>query len=119
MNITDDDDPEVNVSFAAAAYTVAEGGRVTVTVRLSADPERMVDIPLTATAQDGATAPGGTDPDYVAPPASVMFTTGQTERTFTFSATQDPDDDDGESVLLGFGTLPDRVSAGTQNPRPR
>ena len=44
----------------------------------------------------------------------MTFDTGQTERTFTFSATQDPDDDDGESVLLGFGTLlPDRVSAGT------
>ena len=114
VNITDDDDPEVTVSFAEAAYTVAEGGRVTVTVRLDKDPERTVDIPLTATAQGGATAPGGTDPDYVAPPASVMFTTGQTERTFTFSATQDPDDDDGEKVLLGFGTLlPARVSAGT------
>ena len=114
VNITDDDDPEVNVSFAAAAYTVAEGGMVTVTVRLSADPERMVDIPLTATAQGGATAPGETDPDYVAPPATVTFDTGQTERTFTFSATQDSDDDDGETVLLGFGTLlPARVSAGT------
>ena len=75
----------------------------------------MVDIPLTATAQGGATAPGGNDPDYVAPPTTVTFDTGQTEQTFTFSATQDPDDDDGESVLLGFGTLPDRVSAGTQN----
>ena len=114
VNITDDDDPEVNVSFAAAAYTVAEGGMVTVTVRLSADPERMVDIPLTVTAQGGATAPGETDPDYVAPPATVTFDTGQTERTFTFSATQDSDDDDGETVVLGFGTLlPARVSAGT------
>ena len=113
VNITDDDDPEVNVSFAAAAYTVAEGGMVTVTVRLSADPERTVDIPLTATAQGGATAPGGTDPDYVAPPATVTFDTGQTERTFTFSTTQDFDDDDGENVLLEFGTLlPDRVIAG-------
>ena len=113
VNITDDDDPEVTVSFAEASYTVAEGGMVTVTVRLSADPERTVEIPLNAMAQSGATAPGGTDPDYVAPPTSVMFITGQTERAFTFSATQDPDDDDGESVQLGFGTLPDRVSAGT------
>ena len=113
VNIDDNDDPEVNVSFAAAAYTVAEGGMVTVTVRLSADPERMVDIPLTAAAQSNATPPGETDPDYVAPPTTVTFDTGQTEQTFTFSATQDPDDDDGESVLLGFGTLPDRVSAGT------
>ena len=61
VNITDDDDPEVNVSFAAAAYTVAEGGRVTVTVRLSADPERMVDIPLTAAAQSNASDRPGRD----------------------------------------------------------
>ena len=113
VNITDDDDPVVTVSFAAAAYTVAEGGMVTVTVRLSADPERTVDIPLTVTAQGGATAPGETDPDYVAPPATVTFDTGQTERAFTFSTTQDFDDDDGENVLLEFGTLlPDRVIAG-------
>ena len=31
----------------------------------------------------------------------------------TFSATDDTEDDDEESVLLGFGTLPARVSAGT------
>ena len=31
----------------------------------------------------------------------------------TFSAIQDTDNDDGESVKLGFGTLPDRVTAGT------
>ena len=42
----------------------------------------------------------------------MTFPTGQTERTITFTAEQDPDDDDGESVLLGFGTLPARVSAG-------
>ena len=114
VNITDDDDPEVTVSFAEAAYTVAEGGMVTVTVRLSADPERTVEVPLTATAQGGATAPGGNDPpDYLAPPATVTFATGQTERAFTFSTTQDFDDDDGENVLLEFGTLlPDRVIAG-------
>ena len=100
------------MSFAEASYAVAEGGRVTVTVQLSANPERTVEIPLTATAQGATTAPGGTDPDYLAPPASVTFATGQTERTFTFSATQDPDDDDGESVLLGFGMLPARVNAG-------
>ena len=114
VSITDNDHPEVSVSFAESSYAVAEGGSVTVTVRLNADPKREVQIPLTATAQGGATPPGETDPDYVAPPATVTFDTGQTERTFTFSATQDSDDDDGETVLLGFGTLlPARVSAGT------
>ena len=114
VNITDDDDPAVTVSFATDSYNVPEGGMVTVTVELSADPERMVVIPLTAMERDGATAPGGTGPDYEAPPASVTFLSGgQTSMTFSFSATQDPDDDDGESVLLGFGTMPDsRVTAG-------
>ena len=113
VSITDNDDPEVSVSFAESSYEVDEGGNVTVTVRLNADPKREVQIPLTAAAQGNATPPGETDPDYAAPPTFVRFTTGQTQRTFTFSATQDPDDDDGESVLLGFGTPPSRVSMGS------
>ena len=36
-------------------------------------------------------------------------------QTITFSATDDAEDDDNESVLLEFGTLPDGVSAGTPN----
>ena len=106
VNITDDDDPEVTVSFAEASYAVAEGGQVTVKVRLSADPERMVEVPLTATAQGGATAS-----DFSVP-ASVTFAGSETEKMVTFTATQDTEDDDGESVMLGFGTLPDRVIAG-------
>ncbi len=48
--ITDGDIPAVTVSFGAASYTANEGGNaVTVQVRLSADPERTVTIPLTAT----------------------------------------------------------------------
>ncbi len=43
---------------------------------------------------------------------SVTFNDGDTSQTITFTATQDTDDDDGESVLLGFGTsLPVGVSA--------
>ena len=113
VNINDNDDPEVSVSFAESSYEVDEGGRVTVTVRLNADSKREVQIPLTAAAQGNATPPGETDPDYAAPPTFVRFTTGQTQRTFTFSATQDSDDDDGESVLLRFGTPPSRVSTGS------
>ena len=106
VTITDDDDPQVTVSFGAGAYTVPEGGTQAVTVRLSADPERTVVIPLTATDQ-GTTSSG----DYSVP-LSVTFNTGELSKTITFTAAQDPDDDDGESVLLGFGTsLPVGVSA--------
>ena len=56
----------MTVSFASASYTVAESddssttnvteNKVSVTIRLSADPERTVTIPITATGQGGATA---------------------------------------------------------------
>ncbi len=107
--IRDDDDPYVDVQFRAATYSADEGGTATVTVTLSADPERTVIIPLTTTGQGGVS-----NADYSGVPASVTFNTGETSKTFTFRATQDDVDDDDESVKLTFGTLPDRVSEGTQ-----
>ena len=107
VSITDDDDPQVTVSFGAATYTAAEGGTATVTVTLSADPERTVAIPVTTTNQGGASAA-----DYSGVPATVTFDAGDTSKTFTFSATQDAEDDDGESVKLAFGALPTGVTAG-------
>ena len=98
VSITDDDDPAVTVSFEQAAYTVAEGGTVTVTVTLNADPERTVVIPITHTPQSGADSPA----DYSGVPSSVTFNTGQMSQTITFETIQDGVDDDGESVLLGL-----------------
>ncbi len=108
VSITDDDVPSVAVSFEQGTYTVAEGGTVEVTVTLSANPERTVTIPMTKANQGTAS-----DADYSGVPANVVFNSGETEKSITFSATQDDVDDDGESVRLAFGTLPDRVSAGT------
>ena len=108
-----DDAPPVEVSFAQASYTVAEGGTVTVTVELSAVPEREVEVALTHTAQGVTTAE-----DYSGVPTSVTFAPSETEQTFTFTATADDVDDDGDSVLLGFGTLPDEVSAPDTTARP-
>ena len=110
VTITDDpaDVPSVQVSFAQASYTVAEGSTVTVTVELSAAPEREVEIPLTHTPQGDTTAA-----DYSGVPTSVTFESDDTEKTFTFTAAADDADDDGDSVLLGFGTpLPADVTAG-------
>ena len=46
-------------------------------------------------------------------PPSITFNAGDTEVDINFSATQDQDNDDGESVKLTFGnTLPAGVSAG-------
>ena len=99
----------VTVMFGAADHTVPEGDTVEVTVTLSADPERTVTIPLTATNQNGADTA-----DYSVP-TGVTFNAGDTEQTITFSATQDTVDDDDESVLLAFDTLPSGVSAVTPN----
>ena len=108
VSITDDDKPaSVTVNFEQDSYTVAEGGMVTVKVTLSDDPEMTVTVPLTATEQDGATTA-----DYSGVPASLTFNSGDTEKEFTFGAEADEVDDDGESVKLTFGTLPDRVTAG-------
>ena len=108
VSITDDDVPQVTVMFGADAYTVLEGGTQSVAVTLSADPERTVVIPLTTMPQGGA---GSTD--YSGVPANLTFNAGETEKSFIFTSAQDMEDDDDESVLLGFGTLPSMVSAGT------
>ena len=109
VSITDDDVPSVSVSFEQADYTVVEGSTETVTVTLNADPERTVIIPITTTDQDGASSS-----DYSGVPPSITFNAGDTSKTFRFTATQDQDNDDGESVKLTFGnTLPTGVSAGT------
>ena len=77
-------------------------------VKLDADPERTVTIPLTKANQDGAS-----NSDYSGVPANVVFNSPDTEKSFTFSATADDDNDDGESVKLTFGnSLPAGVSRG-------
>ena len=110
VNATPRADPEVTVWFEATAYTAAEGGSVSVAVRLSADPDRTVAIPITTTNQRGAS-----DADYSGVPASLTFNSGETFKTFTFMVVQDMVDDDDESVKLGFGTLPAGVSPGRPN----
>ncbi len=94
----------LKVSFGASAYSVAEDGSLDVTVTLSADPGRAITIPLTATAKDGTSA----SPNYGVPP-SLTFQKGETSKTFIFSASGNS----GETVKLGFDTLPTGVSGGT------
>ncbi len=107
--INDDDDPVVSVSFASSEYTVDEGGTGYVNVSLSADPERELEIPITTTRQGGASAA-----DFSVSTRTVTFESGETLKTIDFTATQDSVDDDDESVILGFGVMPDaRVSPGT------
>ena len=117
VTITDNDDapvtvptappPTVTVSFGAPTYTVPEGGTISVTVLLSDAPGREVLIPLTETPGGGATRD-----DYYGVLSRLIFGPTQTSWVFTFTATDDTDDD-GKTVTLGFGTLPPGVAAGT------
>ena len=109
--IEDDDDPAVTVAFGAASYTAVEGGSgATVVLRLSADPERTVEIPLTVAA--GGNAAAG---DYEVSAEAVTFVSGETVKNVTVTAVEDAVDDDGESVTLGFDAmqLPAGVTLGS------
>ena len=113
LSLADDDEAPplaVTVAFGQATYTATEGADegVTVTVTLSADPQRDVTIPLTVTAQGGAEAA-----DHTGVPTSVSFAAGATATSFVVVAVDDALDDDGESLVLGFGALPARVTPGT------
>ncbi len=98
----------VTVSFGAPTYTATEGGAAaTVRVELNAAPGRAVTAPLTTVHNGGATAA-----DYSGVPANVAFGANQTAQTFTVTATSDAGADGGESLSIGFGTLPAGVFAG-------
>ena len=99
----------VEVSFGAATYTATEGGAdATVSVELDAAPGRSVTVPLTKAHLGNATAA-----DYSGIPMNVTFAANQTSRTFAVMATADQIADGGESVSIGFGTLPEGVFAGS------
>ena len=102
--ISDNDFSGVTVSFGAASYAVQEGGSVAVEVVLSASPGRPVTIPLLHAPDGGA---GGQD--YSGVPDSVRFDSFETRKRFDVSAEEDEESDDGERVILGFGTLPPGV----------
>ena len=109
VSITDDDDPQVTVSFGAATYTAAEGG----TVHGDGDAERGPGADGRGPDHQDEPGRGGAPADYSGVPTSVTFNTGETSKTFDFAATADTVDDDGESVKTSpSGTLPAGVSRG-------
>ena len=91
------------MQFGQASYTLAEDETVNVTISLSEAPLQETVVPITATGQ------GGADSSDYSVPSSVTFNAGDIEQTIAFMALEDTDDDDDESVKLGFGTtLPPR-----------
>ena len=100
--------PAITVSFGAASYTATEGGdAAAVAIVLSADPGRTVTIPLTATPAGGADAT-----DYAAPASTTFAAGGTLTQTVSVAASADNEAEIGETVVLGFGTLPPNVGAG-------
>ena len=107
ITIQDNDLAMPQVNFASSTYTVTEGNFVDIQVTLSEDPEQTVTIPLTVTNQ------GGTTSDDYSVQTSLTFTNNQTSMFTRFSALTDTADDDGESVIIAFGTIPTGLVAGT------
>ena len=97
------------VSFVAAEHEVTEGAAVSITVRLSEVLAESVTVPITAAPQ-GVTQ----EDDFKLSglnAGALVFEAGDLEKTLTLVANEDPDADH-ETVVLGFGTLPDSVTAG-------
>ena len=97
---------QVVVSFGPGPYAAVEGGSASVRVALNKDPHRTVTITLTAAPRAGAIPA-----DHMAP-TEVVFNAGETSQDVTVTAVNDGVDDDGESVELTFGRLPEGVSEG-------
>ena len=109
IEIIDNDDPIVTVSYGKEKYEISEGGSARLlSVRLSEAPERRVEILLLAVPGNGAT-----EADYSPVPKRIIFLPHQVEKMFEVRAFEDDEDDDGETVALSFGTLPDRVNQGS------
>ena len=98
---------QVTVVFDAPGYPVEEGATVTITVNLDKDPHRELTLLLTATPGGGATTA-----DYETPPEEVVFSAGETSKELTITAVDDAVDESGETLTLGFGTLPEGAALG-------
>ena len=103
-------DRSVTASFVVEALTISEDGTsATVTVELNPDPDRSVTIPIVVALGDGASVD-----DYTLSATGLAFARGETSKSLTVTATDDSEDDDGESLELSFWTLPSGVRAGSR-----
>ncbi len=110
--VDDDKSPQISatVSFADTNISVAEGATTTVSVQLSPSLSEAITVGLTTTNQSGAT-----NADYSGVPATLAFASGDTTKSFTFIAETDLVDELDEVVVIGFGTLPEGLGAGSDN----
>ena len=101
--------PDLTVRFGAEAYTAREGGAAAqVSIHLS-EPVDVEPLDVRLSVQPGG---GATGDDYSVPTV-VTFAVGEQTKTIMVAATDDSDDDDGESVSLSFVNAPnDRLITG-------
>ena len=94
------------VRFEESSYSVYENANVWITVNLTRRLDESVTIPLRVTHLGGASSR-----DYTGVPNSVTFAAGENSQSFALYARDDASDE-GESLRISFGDLPDGVEAG-------
>ena len=111
VSITENDQvepPAVAVSFEKYFHEVSEGAHsVGVGILLDNAAEREVTIPIDVLSKSTASAE-----DYSGVPGNVTFAPGVTFKTIWIVPTLEAVEEDDEEIWLGFGSLPDWVSAG-------
>ncbi len=114
LTIKEPKDERLRVRFSASTYTVTEGSEIDIGVQLSGTHTSALRIPVTV-ANGTAESVDYTISGLSAGQVQVNIPAGQRSTSFAFTAKRDTVSDDGETVNLGFGTLPAAVAAG--NPR--
>ena len=101
----------LTVNYQSASYSVTEGGSRSITVTLSEPADRVLSIPITVangTAEYGDYQVTGLNNN------TLSISPGDSNRSFTFRALHESDRSN-ETVTLGFGNLPNKVTAGARN----
>ena len=112
-----EDQTKLLVSYQEENYTAREGGEaMTVTVKLSRGWDEELVIPIRVTRPETTEAGDYTveelgEWDAQEGAGTLTFPAEETEQTFTITANHDGDGED-ETVELGFGELPEMVTAG-------
>lgn len=107
LTILDDEAP--SVYFSSADYSVTEGGTATITVNLSGSALTPISVDY-ATSDGTAEAPG----DYSQTSGTLVFSIGQTSKTFEVSTVQDGTIEANETVGLTLSN-PSGANLGLQS----
>ena len=109
LTIVDDESVTIRLTYSSGTYQVNEGAAVQVTGYLTRAPASRLQVPVTIN-------PGSAESDdYRASglsAGSLDFRQGSSSSSFTITSMQDEDYDD-ETLFLGFGVLPQGVTAGS------